>query len=203
MMMLHRLSAVFLAAVLALPAAAQDRIPLAEISRYLNGITTAEAEFTQVNADGSVSTGTLYMHRPGRIRFEYDPPAPALVMAGGGTVAIFDAKSNVAPEQYPLRRTPLSIILERDVNLGRSDMVVAHDGDGTRTEVVAQDPEHPEYGNIRMIFTADPVELRQWVVTNEAGTETTVILGEMETGAELSSRLFSIVTELRTRGLTE
>lgn len=182
----------------ALPAAA-ERIPLSELSDYFNGFETAQADFTQVNPDGSISTGRLYIHRPGRVRFEYDPPQESLVLAGGGTVAIFDPKSNQGPSQYPLRRTPLKLILARDVDLTREQMVVAHNSDGPTTSVVAQDPENPEYGTIRLVFTDDPVELRQWVVTDDTGRETTVIMEELRTGMELSSGLFSIQIEASRR----
>jgi outer membrane lipoprotein-sorting protein len=77
--------------------AAAERIPLAELSRYLNALTTAESDFTQINADGTISTGRLFIHRPGRVRFEYAAPDSSLVMAGGGQVAIFDDKSNPVP----------------------------------------------------------------------------------------------------------
>ncbi len=69
----------------ALPAAA-EKLSMAEISTYLNAIKSAQTRFVQVNADGSQSTGTLFIKRPpGRARFEYDPPVEALVMAGGGS----------------------------------------------------------------------------------------------------------------------
>ncbi|MGB8624309.1 MAG: outer membrane lipoprotein carrier protein LolA, partial [Paracoccaceae bacterium] len=145
-----------IAALFALPAMA-DRIPLSAISSYLNSFITAESPFTQVNADGSISTGKLFIKRPGRARFEYEPPNDALVMAGGGQVAIFDPKSNQPPEQYPLQRTPLSLILAPKVDLDRAKMVVGHTSDETTTTVVAQDPEHPEYGTISLVFTGDPV----------------------------------------------
>ncbi|MEO1308251.1 MAG: outer-membrane lipoprotein carrier protein LolA, partial [Pseudomonadota bacterium] len=122
-------------------------------------------------------------------------------IAGGGQVAVFDPKSNVPPDQYPLRRTPLNLILERNVDLGRAKMVTGHTVDGAKTIVRAQDPEHPEYGNIQLVFTANPTELRQWVITDDSGTETTVILRELEKGGALSPSLFSITAELRKRGL--
>lgn len=187
------LLAATLLALSAVPVAAQ--VSLAEIGAYFNAFRTAEAAFTQVNADGTISTGTLYIHRPGRVRFEYDPPADQLVMAGGGQVAVFDGKSSGGPEQYPLSRTPLSIILADQVDLSRERMVTAHTSDGTTTTVTAQDPQNPDSGTLRLVFTDDPVQLRQWVVTDGAGQETTVILGEMRTGGALSPRLFSIVQE--------
>jgi len=187
-------------AVMSLPAAA-ERLSLSAISAYLNDLKTAQSAFTQINDDGTISTGTVYIHRPGRVRFEYAPPNDALVMAGGGTVAIFDPKSNTGPENYPLRRTPLSLILARDVDLTRANMVVEHEFDGTSTIVRAQDPEHPEYGSIDLVFTGPPVELRQWRINDDAGGQTTVVLGEMETGVRLGARLFNIVQEVQARGL--
>lgn len=187
-----------LCVALALPAAA-EKISLSALSQYLNGLTTAEAEFTQINSDGSITTGKLYIKRPGRVRFEYAPPENSLVLAGGGQVAIFDAKSNQPPEQYPLKRTPLNLILAENVDLGRAKMVVGHFEDGTTTRVRAQDPEHPEYGSIEMVFSAGPTELRQWVITDDAGGQTTVILGEMTKGGNLAPSLFSITFETEKR----
>ncbi len=185
-------------AVLPFPALA-EKIPLADLSAYLNSLTTVEADFTQINADGSIATGRIYIKRPGRVRFEYAPPDRSLVIAGSQNVAIFDAKSNQPPEQYPLRRTPLNLILAADIDLGRARMVVGHDEDGTSTRVRAQDPEHPEYGTIELVFTAGPVELRQWIITDDLGDQTTVILGEMIRGGSLGDTLFNITLETEKR----
>ena len=191
MKMRHILSVPVALIALALPAAA-EKIPLSDLSRYLNALTTAEAEFTQINADGSIATGRMFIKRPGRVRFEYAPPERSLVIAGGGQVAIIDVKSNQPPEQYPLKRTPLNLILAANVNLAQAKMVVGHSEEGTTTRVRAQDPEHPEYGSIEMVFTAKPTELRQWVITDDSGSQTTIILGEMVKGGNLSPSLFSI-----------
>lgn len=183
----------------ALPASASEKLSLNQISQYLNGLKSAKAAFTQINDDGTISTGMLYIRRPGRARFEYDPPEQALVMAGGGQVAIFDSKSNQPPEQYPLKRTPLNLILERNVNLARTNTVVGHDFDGKATSLTAQDPENPEYGNIRLVFSGPPVELRQWVITNGDGSETTVVLRDMDSAPQLAASLFSIPVEAAKR----
>lgn len=185
--------------LLSLPAQA-EKVSLQALSAYLNALTTVEAGFTQVNADGSISTGTIFISRPGRVRFEYAPPDKSLVLATSGNVAIFDAKSNQPPEQYPLSKTPLSLILAKQVDLARARMVVGHREDGNTTRVTAQDPEHPEYGTIEMVFTANPVELRQWVITDDSGNQTTVILGEMEKGKRFRPDLFDITLEIERRG---
>jgi outer membrane lipoprotein-sorting protein len=188
-------------ALLALPLqATAEKLSLAEISSYLNGLKTVQAEFTQINDDGTIATGDILIRRPGRIRFEYDPPDKSLVVAGQGQVAVFDAKSNQPPERFPLTRTPLNLILAPDIDLGTAEMVVGHSSDATTTTVVVQDPKYPEIGYIQLIFTADPVELRQWVVTDGAGGNTTLTLGEMKTGMFIRKSKFDIDAELASRG---
>ena len=177
-------------AALALPVAAQ-KLSLGEISSYLDGLRTAQGQFTQVNEDGSISTGRILLKRPGRVRFEYDPPDESLVVADGDTLGIVDPRSNER-QGYPLHRTPLKIILARNVDLTRERMVVGHASDGTTTTVRAQDPDNPDYGSIDLVFTADPIELRQWVIHDGNGTSTTVILGDMQTGVRLANDKFVI-----------
>ena len=175
----------------ALPAAA-DKLPLNAISSYLNAMKTAQGDFTQVNDDGSISTGVIYIKRPGKVRFEYNAPDTGIVIAGSNTVVIYDKKSNQPAETYPLSKTPLSIILAADVNLGQAKMVTGHSYDGTSTTVRAQDPEHPEYGNIELKFTGNPVELRQWVINDGNGSQTTVVLGELKKGGALANSIFDV-----------
>ncbi|MBC7133576.1 MAG: outer membrane lipoprotein carrier protein LolA [Roseovarius sp.] len=177
-------------AAMALPAAA-EKLSLGEISAYLNSLRSAQGQFTQVNEDGSISTGRILLKRPGRVRFEYDPPEAALVIADGDTVGIIDPRSNER-QGYPLHRTPLKIILERNVDLGRARMVTGHVSDGPTTTVRAQDPDNPDYGSIDLVFTADPVELRQWIINDANGGRTTVILGDLTRDVRLADENFVI-----------
>lgn len=187
-------------ACLAAPLPARAALASLEaLSRYLNGIDTAMSPFLQTNADGSTSTGMVYIKRPGRARFEYDPPETALVLASAGTVAIFDAKSNEGPEQYPLRRTPLNLILARNVDLGRADMVIGHREEGETTRILAQDPKNPEYGTIELVFASDPVALLAWVITDDLGNQTVVELRGLQQGMTFRETIFDIETETRRR----
>ncbi len=189
MNMMRLLTVPALCVAMTVPAAAQQ-LSLAEISDYLNDLKTAKGEFTQVNDDGSMSTGEILLKRPGRVRFEYDPPDETLVVADGDTVGIIDPRSNER-QGYPLHRTPLKIILARNVDLTRERMVVDHDSEGSATTIRAQDPENPDYGSIDLVFTRDPIELRQWVINDENGS-TTVILGDLESGMNIRSDAFEI-----------
>ena len=153
---------------------------------------TAQGDFTQINDDGSISTGTIYIKRPGRVRFEYNAPDTGIVIAGSNTVVIYDKKSNQPAETYPLSKTPLSIILAANVNLSQARMVTGHSYDGTATTVRAQDPDNPEYGYIELKFTENPIELRQWIINNGSGSQTTVVLGDLKKGGALPNSLFAI-----------
>ena len=184
--------------ILATPVAA-EKISLNEISSYFNAMTTAEAQFSQFTDTGETSTGRLFIRRPGRIRFEYDPPEATLVVVGGGQVAVFDPKSRDEPLRFPLRHSPLSLVLERTVDLAQRDMVVAHFEAESQTAVTLQDLENPDYGFIQLIFTDNPVQLRQWVVQDNSGGRTRIVLDSLTQGGKLSNVLFNIQHEMQKR----
>ena len=184
--------------VLASPVAA-EKISLNEISSYFNAMTTAEAQFSQITDTGETSTGRLFIRRPGRIRFEYDPPEATLVVVGGGQVAVFDPKSRDEPLRFPLRHSPLNLVLEREVDLAQRDMVVAHFEVESQTAVTLQDLENPDYGFIQLIFNDNPVQLHQWVVQDNSGGQTHIILDSLTEGGKLSNMLFNIQHEMRKR----
>ena len=183
---------------LASPVAA-EKISLNEISSYFNAMTTAEAQFSQITDTGETSTGRLFIRRPGRIRFEYDPPEATLVVVGGGQVAVFDPKSRDEPLRFPLRHSPLNLVLEREVDLAQRDMVVAHFEVESQTAVTLQDPENPDYGFIQLIFNDNPVQLHQWTVQDNSGGQTHIILDSLTEGGKLSNMLFNIQHEMRKR----
>ena len=184
--------------VLTMPVAA-EKISLNQISSYFNDMTTAEAQFSQITDMGETSTGRLFIRRPGRIRFEYDPPEATLVVVGGGQVAVFDPKSRDEPLRFPLRHSPLNLVLERKVDLAQRDMVVAHFEAESQTAVTLQDAENPDYGFIQLIFTNNPVQLREWIVQDNSGGRTQIVLDSLTEGGLLSNVLFNIQYEMQKR----
>jgi outer membrane lipoprotein-sorting protein len=172
--------------------ASAEKLSLQQLSGYLNKLKSAKGAFTQVNPDSTLSKGDFMIKRPGRMRFEYAKPNPALVVASSGQVAVFDKKSSAGPQGFPISKTPLGLILRKNVNLATSGMVVSHTEEGPTTKIIAQDPKHPNYGNIQLVFTSNPIELRQWIVTDQSGKKTTVILGELDKRARLPNDLFNI-----------
>lgn len=194
--MTRLLTAALIAALLPVAAHA-EKVSLSRLSSYLRGLTKIETTFTQVDADGQLQTGKLYMHRPGRMRFEY-ARNDGLVIAGGRQLAIFDPKGDARPEQYPLELTPLNLILAADASLTKPGVVVDHTADDTSNYVVVQDPAHPEYGSMQLVFSENPVELRQWVIAQN-GSVTTIILGPLRRVSAMPDTLFNIPFEINRR----
>ena len=176
-----------------------EKLSIKALSNYLDGIRTLQSKFTQINSDGTLSTGSLFIKRPGRIRFEYDYPSEALVLASAGQLAIFDPNGNSAPEIYPLSKTPLSLILAEKVELVKNGFVKSHGFDDGSTILTIHDPQHPEQGFMELIFTGPDPQLRQWVVKGQNGDKTVVVFNNMATDISLSDRLFNVLINWESR----
>ncbi len=186
----------FLAALVALPLAhaarAQGGADVQRISTYLNALSTLTGSFVQTNPDGTISEGKFFLRKPGLIRFEYAPPNPALVIADGVWVAVIDRASNAGAQRYPLGETPLDLLLRDRVDLAREGAVRSVERSGGQLRVIALDPDAPERGTLTMVFSDNPLELRQWIVADENDQTTTVVLSEMRRDVEINRSLFSI-----------
>lgn len=181
------------APVLAQGANARD---LARITNYLNGTTTLTGEFVQVGPDGDLSTGTFWMRRPGRVRFEYDLPNPALIIADGTWVGIYDRALETL-DRVPLGQTPLDILLRDRVDLRREGVVTDMDRSDGQIRVKAIDPSSPDTGSITMIFNDNPLELRQWIVVDAQGLTTTIALSELRANVSIDGEKFFIAEPKR------
>ncbi len=177
--------------MLTTPALAQNA-SIERLNTYLTNLRSAVATFRQENPDGTSVTGTFYLKKPGKMRFEYDAPSDSLVVADGRTLAIFDAKSNVSPQRYPQRRTPLSMLSADDIDVTSSVFVRRIEETGGRAFVTLFDPEKPRNGQMVMIFETSPMQLVEWILTDKSGLQTHVFLDDLETGVELRNRIFNI-----------
>ncbi|MEM7241112.1 MAG: outer membrane lipoprotein carrier protein LolA [Pseudomonadota bacterium] len=172
--------------------AAFAKLSLGEISAYVNGIQSAQSTFTQINSNGSQTTGQIYIKRPGKMRFEYDPPNKALVLASSGRLSVHDGRSNTRAKIYPLKKTPINVILERTVDFSKDALVVAHESKGAFTHVTLRDPKRPELGQAELIFSNSPVALRQWIITDRSNRRTTLLLDDLQKKSKLPNKLFRI-----------
>ena len=171
------------------PARAQDARDLARISAYLNSLQTATGAFVQIAPTGEVSDGKFFISRPGKIRFEYTPPNPTLVVSDGTWVVVFDLRS-CSQQTAPLSQTPLNLLLKDRVNLRTEGAVTKVESSDGQMKVTAIDPGAPNQGSITMVFSENPLELRQWIITDAEGQTTTVALSEVRRGGEISITKF-------------
>jgi outer membrane lipoprotein-sorting protein len=168
---------------------AQDLADVARIEAYFNAITTLSAEFSQIAPDGRVSIGDFYMRRPGRLRFEYAPPVPLLIVADGFRLIFYDHELGQV-NAWPVAATPLGPLVARTVdfiNSGHAQAVKSQPGILRLTLV---DPNRPDEGSITLVFQDDPLELRQWEVTDPQGLVTVVVLTGMRIDPDLEPELF-------------
>ena len=189
---------VFIIALFGAPVRA-EKISLSNLSSYLESIKKVSGTFTQINSDKTVSTGRIFIFRPGRMRMEYKTPDNSLVIVGGSQIAVFDSKSNTHPRVFPLRKTPLKILLEKKINLKTSDIIVSHEEVENSTVVVLQDPNLSSYGSLKLVFTDQPVTLRQWVITNEMSDQTVLKFKDFINQPNMSSNKFDISLEIDNR----
>ena len=185
-----------MAARAAPPAAAlsaQDQADIARIEAYLNSIRTLKAHFLQVAPNGGISEGTAWLERPGRMRFQYDPPAPFLLIAAHGQL-IFHDSSLGQNSNIPLGRTPLGILLADHVTLSGGVTVIDIQHLPGQIQLTLVRTASPGDGSLTLIFTDPPLTLRQWTVVDAQRRETHVTLSNMQTGGHYSDQLFEQIS---------
>jgi outer membrane lipoprotein-sorting protein len=204
---LRTLGAVFVAATLLMsgPANAlsdEENAALAQISEKLAGVQTMDGEFVQYNPNGEQLQGKFYIARPGKVRFQYNPPTTISVIADGKSVLVFDKKLQTY-DIWPLSQTPLRLLLEDNLNLATSNKVTRVGVAPDLIEVEMQDETKFSSGTLNLIFDAQNYELRQWTVTDQQGLQTMVALYNVETGKKLAADLFKIDYQAATNAARE
>lgn len=171
-----------------------DKAMVDAAAAYLQGLSAAEGRFTQTAPDGSGSTGTLSLQRPGKARFAYDPPALLTIVSDGKTVWLADGKLKTV-DHAPLSRTPLNILLAQQVRLDRGVTVSRVDKNSEGFAITASATNHESEGRIVIYFAAKPsgavAALRGWNLTDAQGRTTRVRLGDLTVRTGLSPSLFS------------
>ena len=153
-----------------------DRASLARIETYLNDLGSMQSSFVQANPDGTHSKGTMYLRRPGRLRFEYDLPDNYLVIAHGEWFIYVDKELDEAT-YLPVEKTPAYFILKKNINFGNKLRVASFQNANKVFRVEIEQVDEPDSGRVIMIFTDAPLQLRKWQVIDSQGnlTDTTLI----------------------------
>ena len=167
----------------------QDTADLNRLSDALNAIRSLKGEFVQLDPNGAMEEGEVYIQKPGKMRFEYKPPSTVLVVSDGTNVAVFNKKLNTK-DRYPLSTTPLNILLSDHVNLKGSSSVIGIDRKPSEIVVRARSNDRRVTGNITIVFSDPDLALKQWTVVDAQGLATTVTLRNVQTGITLAPELF-------------
>jgi len=198
------LAGVLASAPTASRAAALSAADLANVERalgYLNNISTLRARFVQVSSNGSYAEGEVLIERPGRLRFDYDPPVPVLLIANGVSLLFYDRELKEA-SFLPLWETPLWFLIRKEVTLG-DDMAVEKVVQETGTlRVTLRDASNPDIGAMTLVFEDKPLSLRKWQVVDAQGVLTEVSLVDPRYGVALEASAFEYGDlEINTPGL--
>jgi outer membrane lipoprotein-sorting protein len=159
------------------------------VEQYLNGIRSLQARFTQTGSDGRVAPGTLSLQRPGRMRFEYDPPATILIVADGSQVTLADFKDRTM-SQWPLGWTSASFLAAEQVKLSGDLTVTGIARVGGELRVNMVQTKRPQEGRVEMVFADQPLLLKGWTVWDAKNVPVTIALNNLRTGVSLSRDLF-------------
>ena len=168
-----------------------QRGAIQQITGYFNGMRTLQGEFMQVGPKGHISTGVFHIAKPGRMRFEYAPPNPFVVVADGTWVTIKNNEKDTA-DQYPLAATPLRLVLAEEVDLlSQAEILEVEQADGLTT-LTLEDKDKLVPGHLVLIFDEQKSELQQWIIVDGQGRRTTISLTDMVAGVDPDPELFQI-----------
>jgi len=168
---------------------ANQKTLLDKVSASLNAVHSMQGGFVQIDPNGGIEQGKFYIEKPGRMRFEYDPPTPTLIVSDGTTIAVKNTKLNTV-DRYPLVSTPLDLVLSDKLDLKANDAVYGIERNGDSVIVKARSTDARATGSITIVFSDPGFELRQWTVIDPQGMATTVALRDVVKGASLSPSLF-------------
>lgn len=172
------------------PLSEADRAAIAAVEAYFNAMTTLRARFLQVAQNGATARGTAWIWRPSRMRFEYDPPEPTLLIAADGQFFHWDRELR-QPTIVPVASTPLGVLLRSPLRLSGDVTVAAVERGGGILRLTVHRTQAPAEGRIQLVLDESPVMLRQWAVQDAQGHVTRVTLSDIRTGERFDPFLFA------------
>ena len=157
--------------------------------RYLNDISTLKARFIQISSSGAYAEGDVIIQRPGKMRFEYDPPHPVLIIANGLSLLFYDREIKQA-SFLPLWETPLWFLIRKEVTLSEGIVVSAVEQSPGALRITITDKDLSETGSVTLVFSDRPLALKKWEITDAQGILTQVSLINPRYGIEVDPLAF-------------
>jgi outer membrane lipoprotein-sorting protein len=174
------------------PTTTQDQADIARVEAYLNSIHTMQARFLQVDANGNSIGGNVWMQRPGRMRFEYDPPDRMLLVAGHGLLVYYDPAVRQTSNLF-LSSTPLGLLLQDNLKLAGPVTVTGVARATGQLQITMVRTKNPSAGAITLIFATDPLTLRSWIIRDAQGRQTQISLYDVKFGGTFPQSMFTFV----------
>jgi outer membrane lipoprotein-sorting protein len=171
---------------------ARQRSLADRVSAYLSNVRQLHGNFVQVGPDGGKSEGEFFLQKPGKVRFDYNPPSPIELIADGSSVVVRDRKL-ATQDLYPLSQTPLRFLLADRIDLLRDTNLVGVYADDVFVTVVIE--ERQILGGthkVMLMFGAQDYQLRQWTVTDPQGYDTTVAVYNLDSKIQPDQNMFRI-----------
>lgn len=169
------------------------------ISAYLNSFKTMQGEFTQVSPKGNLSRGVFYISKPGKMRFEYAPPNPFLIVSDGKWLTVKNVKKEKG-DQFPLSQTPLRLVLAKKVDILNDTKILDFQSQDGILSVTLEDKKNTlGSGQLNLVFDQTRNALQQWVVIDGKGRRTTVTLENIVAGVETDPKLFEVKINRKTK----
>jgi len=167
----------------------QDQDELKRVQEYLNGIKTLQSRFQQFAQDGGVSSGTIYLQRPGKMRIVYDDPVPILIVCTADTVYYYDKRLDQL-SQIGVKDTPAWFLLRPEIKLTGDVTVTAMQRAPGALRIAMTETKQADLGSLTLVLSDKPLELRQWTVVDAQQKPITVTLDDPHYGVQLSPLLF-------------
>jgi outer membrane lipoprotein-sorting protein len=171
---------------------ANQKAQAAKVSNYLSSLNTLVGNFVQVGPDGTKTKGDFYIQKPGKVRFEYEPPNPIDIIADGSSLVVRDRKL-ATQDIYPLSQTPLRFLLSDRIDLMKDTNVVSVTADDLFISVTIEEKQ-ALIGTSRLMLMlgAKDGQLKQWTVTDPQGYDTTVAVYNLDSTKKVDPGLFKI-----------
>ncbi len=162
---------------------------VAEVESYFNSIRTLKARFVQSNPNGSVVQGTLYIRRPGRMRFEYDAPSQLKIVADGYQVTMWDIATKDFG-QWPIGWTAASFLVKEPLSLTGDLQVDKIERSNGMLQLTMSQARKPQEGKVVVRLDENPMVLRGWTIIDNRGNHVNVSLVDVQSGLQLADSLF-------------
>lgn len=167
----------------------EQKAAVMRVNDYINSFTTLRGEFVQTSDKGQSVKGVVMLSKPGKIRFDYAPPSPLLIVSDGKWLTIKN-KVKERGDQVPLRATPLRLIVAPKIDLLSETVVLSVEEADGLTSLALADKKDQMGGYIVLIFDNAQNALQQWIIVDGKGRRTTVQFANLEMDVELNQKLF-------------